>query len=210
MLQLRHSSEAATESPLSTGRGAGDMDVEVCCWLLFVFFFMKTSKAVVTWLSGLGLEEHQGQFRSNQINGVALLLLNENDLRNMGVDKVFFIGLWFFVLREKSGWTSQAVVACDWRASRVCWSCAALSKRRGGRGGLNMFCFVFFLFLSESAQVVQVGGTDGTLHRRIAKKQEADQEVYLKAVFKVSKCSKKCAFLLKPRSGHCAPHETGS
>ncbi len=33
-------------------------------------------------------------------------------------------------------------------------------------------------------EVVQVGGTDGTLHRRIAKKQEESEEVYVKGVFK--------------------------
>jgi hypothetical protein len=32
----------------------------------------------------------------------------------------------------------------------------------------------------EEESVVVVGGTDGTLHRRIAKKQETDSEVYVK------------------------------
>ncbi len=87
-VSLRHSSEAATESLSTGGRpNASEMDVE----------------AVGTWLSGMNLEEHRAEFRSNQINGVALLLLNETDLRNMGVDKVrkkkkFFS---FFFLKKK-------------------------------------------------------------------------------------------------------------
>lgn len=74
---LHHSSEAATDSTPSTGRGATELEVE----------------GVAAWLGALGLEEHQAAFRENQINGVALLLLHEEDLRGLGVDKVCVVSV---------------------------------------------------------------------------------------------------------------------
>jgi hypothetical protein len=85
----------ATES-LSTGRYTnrmGELDVEglvqnTGIYSCVVFYTKNEHKGVAGWLGSLGLEDHQAEFRSNQINGVALLLLDEQDLRNMGVDKV--------------------------------------------------------------------------------------------------------------------------
>ncbi len=138
---LHGSSDAITDSTsLSTGRQHAEMDVE----------------GVAAWLATLSLEEHQAAFRDNQINGTALLLLNEDDLRGMQVDKV--------------GHRKQMLRAIGELRAQAGMPALALSPREMGT-------------TAAESEVVVVS-SDGTLHRRIAKKQEQDQELYVKGVFK--------------------------
>lgn len=127
-------SENATESLPGTQRAlASEMDVD----------------GVSMWLASIGLEMHAPQFRDNLITGTALLLLEDTDLRAMGVSKV--------------GHRKQLMRAIG--ELRVAAG-LPLSPRAGG-----------------SDEVSSVG-PDGTLHRRLAAKQQQENELYVKGVYK--------------------------
>lgn len=74
-------------------------------------FEISVKILVCKWLESLNFGEFKGNFKSNRINGVALLELNENDLKNdLNVKQLVFYFTMEFCIEVSSQGSCKAIM----------------------------------------------------------------------------------------------------